>query len=240
MQDELEDIVRGATWQNLYDCLWTIATVRYVTRQQMAKHFPDAVWRQKIATKNKLELLVQKGFLKQSPDGVNVATSKAFSFLREHSDKNCQIIKLPSGTGERDSVYNSDQLLRIIQLPDFFALFYPVFYENKKDDQPFLIPDGAVFLKKENMAKLVFLEIERPKPDWQGYLEEKRWKYSLIARRTETWSEWWKAQCEKLGIGNCTFEEFGFMVWCIGSFQDDWPGWSFSNSITGEGIKSDE
>ena len=231
MQDELEEIKKGATWQNIYDCLWVIATVRYVTRQQMAKHFPDAVWRQKIATKNKLELLVQKGFLRQSADGVYVASSKAYKFLREHSGKNCQIIKLPSGTGERDSVYNSDQLLRIIQLPDFPVLFYPVFYKNKKDDQPFLIPDGAVVFKKDNMAKLIFLEIEMPKPDWQNYLEKKRWKYNLIARRPETWSEWWKAQCEKLGVGHCTFEEFGFTVWCVGDVKADWPGWIFSSDI---------
>ena len=215
MLGELEEIKKGATWQNIYDCLWTIATVRYVTRQQLAKHFPDEVWRKKIATKNKLELLVAKGFLKQSPDGVNVAASKTFSFLREYSGKNCQIVKLPSGTGERDSVYNSDDLLQVIQLTDFFALFYPVFYETKKDEQPFLIPDGALVLKKNNMAKLVFLEIERPKPDWQKYLEEKRRKYKLIAERDETWSEWWKVQCDKLGLTHCGYEKLASTLFLL-------------------------
>jgi hypothetical protein len=229
MQNELEEIKKGATWQNIYDCLWTIATVRYVTRQQLAKHYPDAVWQKKIATKKKLESLVQKEFLQQSPDGVFMATRKAVSLLKDFSNKNYKIIKLATGIGQRDSVYNTDLLLDIIRMPDVYALFYPVFRENQKDDQPFLIPDGAVVFKKDNSAKLVFLEIERPKPDWQRYLEEKRWKYNVIAGRTDTWSQWWKVQCEKLGISHCKLEEFGFTVWCLGEFKADWAGWNFSD-----------
>lgn len=227
MQNELEEIKKGATWQNIYDCLWTIATVRYVTRQQLTKHFPDAVWQKKIATKNKLEALAQKEFLEQSPDGVLMVTRKAVRLLKDYSDKNYEIIKLPKGVGQRDSVYNADVLLRIIQMPDYYALFYPVFHESKKDDQPFLIPDGAVIFKKNNMAKLVFLEIENEKPEWRDYLEAKRRKYDVIAGRLETWSEWWSNQCQKLRIRQCIQTEFGFSVWCIGKFKTDWAGWNF-------------
>jgi hypothetical protein len=231
MQNELEDIRKGATWQNIYDCLWTIATARYVTRQQLAKYFPEAVWLKKIATKKKLELLAQKGFLEQSPEGVLTATRKAVSLLKDYSDKRYEIIKLPKGIGQRDSVYNSDVILQVINMADFHALFYPVFHENKKDDQPFLIPDGAAVFKKDNRAKLVFLEIEKPKPDWQNYLDAKRRKYAVIAGRRETWSEWWSAQSQKLGLRQCQEEEFGFIVWCIGSYHADWPGWTFMETI---------
>ncbi|MFA7382855.1 MAG: hypothetical protein WC001_05345 [Desulfurivibrionaceae bacterium] len=232
MLDELEEIKRGATWQNIYDCLWTIATVRYVTRQQLAEHFSDAVWQKKIATKKKLELLVQKGFLEQSPDGVLMATRKAVSLLKDFSNKNYKIIKLPTGVGQRDSIYNTEMLLQIIRLPDFYALFYPVFREKPKDDQPFLIPDGAVVFKKDNMAKLVFLEIESPKPEWQNYLEEKRWKYKVIAERDATWAEWWKDQSHKLGLYHCEKDGFGFMVWCVGQLQANWSGWIFRHEIS--------
>lgn len=227
MLDELKEIQKGATWKNIYDCLWTIATVRYVTRQQLAKYFPDAVWQKKIATKGKLETLVKKGFLEQSPDGVLVATRKAVGLLKDFSEKNYRILKLPRGIGQRDGVTNTDELLQVMRLPGFYALFYPVFRENKNDDQPFLIPDGAVVFKKDNLARLVFLEIERPKPEWHGYLEEKRRKYDMIADRVETWSEWWRDQCEKLGLHHCEREAFGFQVWCVGEFQSNWPGWVF-------------
>lgn len=230
MQDELEDIKKGATWQNIYECLWTIATVRYVTKKQLDKSFPNEKWKKLIATKRKLNLFVQKGFLEQSPDGVFMATRKTVSLLKDFSNKNYKIIKLATGVGQRDSIYNTDLLLEIIKDPNN-TLFYPVFRENKKDDQPFLIPDGAVVFKKDNMAKLVFLEIERPKPDWQNYLEDKRWKYNVIAGRTETWSEWWRTQCEKQGISHCKFEDFGFTVWCIGEFKAQWVGWCFKETL---------
>lgn len=231
MKSELEDIVKGATWQNIYDCLWTIATVRYVTREQLVEHFPDAVWRMKIATKKKMDLLVKKGFLRTSSDGVMMATSKSFTFLTKFSGKNLELVKLPKGTGLRDSIYNTDVLLQIIRLSDFHALFYPVFHESPKDAQPFLIPDGAVVFKKDSMAKLVFLEIEREKPDWQNILEGKRRNYGVIAEKTETWSEWWKNQSQKLGLRQCEKGEFGFVVWCIGEFKADWPGWKFKESL---------
>lgn len=231
MLDELREIQKGATWQNIYDCLWTIATVRYVTRQQLAKYFSHLTWQPKIATKNKLELLVQKGFLEQTPDGVFMATRKAVSFLKDFSDKNYKIIKRPTGTGQRDSLYNTDLLLQIIKLPDFYALFYPVFHNSKKDDQPFLIPDGAVLFKKDNIAKLVFLEIESPKPEWQNYLADKRWKYKVIAERGETWAEWWKDQSQKLGLNQCKKDDFGFQVWCIGAFRAEWAGWVFKEGV---------
>lgn len=232
MLDELEDIQKGVGWKRIYHCLWVIATVRYVTQQQLTDHFPEANWVKMVATKPKLGKLVNRGFLEQSPDGVISATRKAVRLLKDYSDKNYEIIKLPKGIGQRDSLYNTDVLLQIIQLPDFYALLYPVFRESPRDDQPFLIPDGAVIFKKDNMAKLVFLEIERPKPDWQNYLEEKRWKYNLIAGRMGTWSEWWKEQSKKMGLRQCENGEFGFLIWCIGEIkQDDWQGWEFKERV---------
>lgn len=231
MKEELSEIKKGTTWERIYECLWVIATVRYVTYEQLKKYYPEEIWRKHVATKKKLNILVEKEFLRQSSDGVLMATRKAVSLLKEYSDKNYKIIKLPKGNGQRDSLYNTDVLLQILQLPDFHALFYPVFHESKKDDQPFLIPDGAVIFKKDHMARLVFLEIEKPKPDWLGYVEKKQWKYRVVAERQDTWAKWWQVQCERLGLNFCKIEEFGFIIWCIGEFDADWDGWEFKKKI---------
>ena len=232
MKHELAEIKKGATWQNIYDCLWVIGTVRYVSKRQLGAHFRDAVWQKKIASRKKLDILVQKGFLKQSPEEVLSLTPKGVTLLAEYSDYNTKIIKIAQGEGKRDSLYNTDVLLEIFQLSDFYALLYPVFYEKKKDDQPFLIPDGAVIFKKDNQAKLVFLEIEREKPDWHGHLQTKRVKYKAIAEKEETWSRWWRSACGDLGINHCRLEDFGFTVWCVGDFKEDWEGWEFTKYVT--------
>lgn len=231
MKDELQEIKKGTTWEKIYDCLWVIATVRYTTYDQLKKYFPNETWRKHVATKKKLKLLTEKEFLRQSPDGVLMATRKTVRLLQDYSDKNYKILKIPKGQGQRDSLYNTDTLLQIMLLPSFHALFYPVFHESKKDDQPFLIPDGAIVFKKDNLARLVFLEIENSKPDWQGYLEQKRWKYMAIAAKKETWEEWWQEQCIKLDLKFCSLEEFGFSVWCIGEFEENWMGWEFKKMI---------
>lgn len=228
---ELTEIKKGATWQNVYDCLWVIGSVRYTTRLQLQSHFRKAVWRKKIATTKKIDILVEKKYLKKSPEEVISLTPKAVTFLNEYSNYNTKIIKIAQGAGKRDSLYNSDILFQVMKSPHFYALLYPVFYENKKDTQPFLIPDGAVVFKRGNQARLIFLEIEREKPDWQSHLEGKRWKYKAIAEREDTWSEWWKSECRKLKLQHCEMENFGFAVWCIGDFTEDWPGWNFTQQV---------
>ena len=122
-------------------------------------------------------------------------------------------------------------LFQAVKLPDFYALFYPEFYENKTDSQPFLIPDGALVLKRDSQAKLVFLEIEKKKPDWEKHLEGKRWKYEKIAEREETCSIWWRHWCNLLKLNQCSFNEFGFVVLCIGELKEDWHGWEFKKAI---------
>ena len=102
MKAELADVKKGATWQNIYDTLWHIATVRYVTREQLKKAFPEKVWRKKCVTPKKLNLLVEKQFLKQLDNGALTLTAKGLKLLKEYSAYNTEIIKLPQGKGERE------------------------------------------------------------------------------------------------------------------------------------------
>jgi len=233
LKAELADVKKGATWQNIYDTLWHIATVRYVTRDQLKKAFPNKVWRKKIATPKKIGILLKKHFLNQSENEALTLTAKGLKLLKEYSNYNTSILKLAQGKGEKDTLYNTDVFLQAFKLDDFYTLFYPEFYENKTDSQPFLIPDGAVVLKRDNLAKLIFLEIEREKPDWETHIQGKRWKYETIAEREETWSEWWKESCGLLKIKHCSIKDFGFVIWCIGKYRPEnhWSGWYFNTKV---------
>lgn len=227
MKTELFELKQGATWQNIFDTLWHIATVRYVSLDQLKNAFFEQVWAKKCATPKKINILIEKGFLNISENGVLTASHKAVTFLRDYSSYNTDIIKLPLGKGERDTLYNTDVLLQAVKNPDFYALFYPDFYEDSHDQQPFLIPDGALILRKENKGRLIFLEIEREKPNWENYLKEKKWKYEAIAERQSTWSQWWLNWSRLLKLNHCPMDEFGFVVWCIGDFRAEWRGWEF-------------
>jgi hypothetical protein len=229
MKEELIGIQKGATWQNLYDTLWHIATVRYTSADRLKEALPKRVWRRKCATPKKLKALAESGYLNLSDTGVLTCTPKTLRLLKDHTHYNLDLIKLAQGSGEKDGPDNSVILLRLMQHEDFFALFYPEFRLTPKDDQPFLIPDGALVFKKDSKARLVFLEIERPKADWKNHLLKKKNKYELVAGDEKTWSEWWRHWCTALKLEICPLKEFGFTVWCIGSFRADWPGWEFKD-----------
>ncbi len=235
MKDELSELKKGATWQNVCDMLWHIGTVRYVTEAQLKKAFKKVTWCNKCVTPRKIAILSEKKYIALHENSAMSILAKGKEFLKTYSDFNTDLITIPKGTGGKDNLTNAEILLWIVQLPDFFALFYPDsdFYENPGDHQPFLIPDGALLFRRGDKAKLVFLEIENPKPNWLEHLESKKWKYSVIAKRKETWSVWWLKMCEKLQIRHCPMDEFGFGVWCIGDFKPDseWPGWTFKKDV---------
>lgn len=240
MKEELEEVRKGATWQNVYDTFWHIATVRYATYELLKQAFPKdkmvrgkkAIWCEKCVTPKKLDYLVEKKFLTRTADGVLTATARAVEFLDVYSDYNTAIIKPAQGQGGRDMVYNTSIFLEALWRDDFFALFYPDdIRQNPKDDQPFLRPDAALILRQGDQAKLVFLEVERKKPDWENHIQGKRRKYEIMAEREETWSVWWRRWCDKLKFKHCAISDFGFSVWCIGEFRADWDGWSFKNTM---------
>lgn len=243
MKAELEDIKGGQArdWKNFYDLLWTVGLVRYTTQKQLLEAFKDATWRKKCATPKVMAALVSKGFLARPAKEVFTLTAKGKEFLRvcaepEYPEYNTALIKLATGQGERDTLYNTAALLEVLKLPDFYALFYDEFYEKPSDKQPWLIPDACLVLRRQDQekghqAKLIFLEIENKKPEanWREYLEGKRRKYSVIGQRLETWLEWWKRWCGLLRLKLCPVEEFGFLVWCIGDFRADWEGWKYGS-----------
>uniref|UniRef100_UPI001B7FEBBB hypothetical protein n=1 Tax=Desulfatibacillum aliphaticivorans TaxID=218208 RepID=UPI001B7FEBBB len=174
-----------------------------------------------------------RGYLKLTPQNVFMATAKGFDFLKAHAEAeypekyNTALIRLAEGQGKGDTLHKTDAFLKLIQDPDFYALFYPEFYKSPGDQQAFLIPDGALILRRGGKAKLIFLEVENPKPNWKSHLEGKRAKYEAIGREVTTWDKWWRHWSEVLNLRFCPREQFSFSVWCIGDFEADWVGWKF-------------
>jgi len=230
MKTELQPLKgKGRTWENFYHTLWVIATVRYVTRKQLNDAFPKAVWCNKCVTPKILSGLAERGFLSITEEEVLTATPKAIRLLASCSGYNTDIIRPAEGRGEGDALQKAEAFLRLLQLPDFFVLFYPEFRKTPRDDQPFLIPDAALVLKRENKARIIFLEVERRKSNWQAHLEGKREKYEVLARDLGTWDEWWRSWCGPLRLKHCPVEEFSFSVWCLAETRHDWQGWRFLN-----------
>jgi hypothetical protein len=232
VRDDLKGLKGGSarTWENFFDTLWTIATVRYVTCDQLKKAFPEATWRKKCATPKMLTGLADLGYLTRTEAGVFSATAKAIDLLKECSKHNTEIIKPAGGKGEGDSLVKAEAFLDLIKQPEFFALFFPEFYESPRDAQPFLVPDGALVLRRDGKAKLAFLEIERPKSNWEDHLRGKKTKYEWIAGQEKTWAEWWAQWCQALKLEPCAREEFGFSILCIGGVSfaaENWKGWKF-------------
>ncbi len=195
MKNELEELKKGATWQNVYDAFWYIALARYVTYQQLKRAFPpdekSNIWCNKIITPKKIELAVEHGLI-DNANGVLRLTRQGLEFLKTYSTLNTNIIKLAEGKGEKDKLHNADIVLELIKHKYFYAVFYPDFYKNPRDNQPFLIPDGALILKKDDTAKLIFLEIENKKPNWEEHLNGKKGKYEIIEKDYRTWDVWWR------------------------------------------------
>ncbi len=229
MKEELKDIKKGATWQNIYETLWHIATVRYCTQEQLKTAFPKNVWRRKCATPKKIKIMVEAGYLKQSETDVITATHKTINLLKTYSDYNTDIIKLGKGEGGKDTLFNTEIFFQLMELPNFFAIFYPEFYEHPGDQHVWLVPDACLLLKDSDQIKMQFIEIERPKPDWEKHLWGKKLKYEKIAQDINTWNEWWRYWSKVLKINLCPIEDFGFSIWCVGSDSFGWPGWKFSN-----------
>lgn len=242
LKDELkENVQKGTTWQNIYDALWHIGTIRYGTYEQLKNVFGKNTWAGKVLTlkskkrDGKIPILKNLGYINHYDNDVLTLTEKGLEFLKIYSEYNTDIIQLPTGSGKKDGIYNAEVLMRVIKLPEFHALFYADsdFYENPRDHQAFLVPDAALVLKRGDKARLLFLEIENQKPNWANHVEGKKWKYSTIAKRLDTWDVWWRKKCQALKLDHCPIDEFGFSVWCIGGYKpdNDWPGWIFTEDV---------
>jgi len=210
---ELADLVKGASYNQLFQLLYKVALIRYATPEHLKRiNF-------KIGTVNKAAKLNEFGLLNTYPTGISVITDKGLNLLKENGYNIGHIAKKLQGNGFGDEPVISSVILDLMDEADFHTVFYPHF--------DFLIPDCAVVWKKDDKVKLQFVEVETEKGNWQGYLEKKKANYELLAQDFDIYDKWWRRWSDILRLPLCSVEDFCFSVLCISELSFEWKGWNF-------------
>lgn len=224
LEERYPDIIgllkTGISFKHFTDFLYTLALVKYATYEHL--NFVS----NKLGTRPKIEKLTELGYLETYPQGVSVITRKSLELLEEQEYNTEVIAQRVTGEGLKDEICKTTCKLHYMQQPYFHSLFHPSFTEIGTL-HPFLIPDFAVVEKKDDKARLFFVEVETEKYNWKEYLENKRRKYDIIAADPDIYNKWWKKWASALRLQVCPEKEFCFHIVCIGKFKADWEGWNF-------------
>ncbi|MFH1052773.1 MAG: hypothetical protein V1779_17775 [bacterium] len=121
--------------------------------------------------------------------------------------------EIPKGKGDINELNNTDVFIQALKLPDFYFLLYPNF--------EYLIPDALMVLKQNYQYKLVFIEVEAQKPNWDSYLENKLQNYIKLSQNIDVYN-YWISVAPKLKLRIPTIDEFKFTVAIIGNITKDW------------------
>jgi len=211
---ELADLVKGASYNQLFQLLYKVAIIRYATPEHLKRiNF-------KLGTVNKTAKLNEIGLLCTYPTWVSVITDKGLNLLKDNDYNIGHIAKKLQGNGSGDEPVISSVILDLMAEADFHTVFYPHF--------DFLIPDCAVVWKKDGNVKLQFVEVETKKGNWQEYLEKKKTNYDLIARDFDIYDKWWRRWSDILKLPLCPIESFCFSVRCYSGIKFNWRGWDFA------------
>jgi hypothetical protein len=213
---ELADLIKGASYNQLFQLLYKVALIRYATPEHLKRISS------KIGTVNKTAKLNDLGLLSTYPTGVSVITVKGLNLLKENGYNIGHIAKKLQGTGSGDEPIISSVILDLMDEPDFHTVFYPHF--------DFLIPDCAVVWKKDDKVKLQFVEVETKKGNWQEYLEKKKANYELIAQDFDIYDKWWRRWSGILKLPMCPVDNFCFSVRCYSEIIFEWEGWKFNGA----------
>jgi len=222
---ELQPIAHGSSYDRIFRLLYYVALLKYATQEQVQSiNFPGAG---KIATKKKFHALRELGYLRSGSQDPPIfsCTAKAYQVLKLEKHDLKLLPAIPKGDGAE--IYNTDILIQAIKLPNYYAILYPQFPQEK----PYIIPDALLVLKEESRYQLNFLEIEAKKPDWDLHLQTKYDGYKRLAKDIQVYN-YWKAYSGYLKLPCPPVEQFKFRVIVIGSIQKDWGnGFEFRSEL---------
>lgn len=224
----------GGSWLKMVDFLYKIRTVRYITYKQiMVLGDTDHPNGEKFKPiRKRADDLAKIGYLykfvhNETGAGVYRATQKTTDLLKSLNFNITLLQPEPTGDGGVDSISKTDVFIQALKLPNFKALLFPRFPK----DTPYLIPD-ALLVEAESDIKyrLSFLEVETEKPDWDNYLENKKYNYERLGKDDQVY-RYWENVSEHLGLKKPTKEQFKFCVVCHGKIKKEWRGWEFRKEI---------
>jgi hypothetical protein len=191
--DELADLIpfkAGATWSALWQIFYYTRLLKYVHRS----HYPQIkISYNKICTDKNLHKLCQLGYFNSPQKDVYCATNKVLPILKE-ADFFTELLPSESvGKGDINELNNTRVFISLIKQEHFYTFLYPNF--------DYLIPDALmVSLDKENKRyRLIFLEVERKKPNWKEWLENKKLNYSKLATDYRFYTKW-QDYCNIIGF----------------------------------------
>jgi hypothetical protein len=192
---ELEPLTKGSSYQQLFDLLYKAGQLRYFQKSHLNKLNP------KLGTPKKLQALVELNFLTCNNSQVYNITQKTKDLLHQEG-YNCKILaETVSGEGNPHNLFLSSVILEEMK-DDFYCAAYPSFTD--------LIPDALIVYKKPDAYRLLFLEVENEKADWENYIKGKKEKYKRLSQDYEIWDKWFRRWSRILELPFCKIEDFKF------------------------------
>lgn len=204
----------NASFELIWNMFWDIRLLKYVRQSDLKLINPDYT---KICSKNKLLELCQQGYLRTVDEDIFVATDEVLDILKL-AGKNISLLpRSIDGAGNINDINNTSVFIEAMNLPHYYHLFFPRFPLEK----PYLIPDALLVLKDTDKYKLIFLEIEAGKSNWDTYLENKHQNYLRLASDIKAYNYWCNC-CAKLGWTKPDINDFKFSVMIIGHIKKEW------------------
>ena len=161
------------------------------------------------------------GYLKSPQRELYCATDKVLPVL-DAAGFNIDILPAePVGKGDSNELHNTDVFVEAIKLEHFCALVYPQFWQ-KQGGQAYLIPDALLVLHDKicKKYKLLFLEIEAEKPNWNEWIDRKRENYLKLSKDIGFYNYWEKiAPC--LGLSCPEHAKLKFSVCFVGEIKKE-------------------
>ncbi len=224
-KSELKPLISGGSYTAVYRLLYFASLLKYVTQTHLKAIGFSGVG--KVATKKKLLTLHECGYLRLANEtlGIYSTTIKTLQLLKALGRDLKLLPSVPKGTGAE--IYNTDVFVKALNLPNYYALLFPQFPQDK----PYIIPDALLVLKEDNRYQLNFLEIEAEKPNWEHYLQTKYDSYKRLARDPQVYN-YWKAFSRHIQLPCPSIKDFKFRVMIIGSISKYWgPGFEFRSEL---------
>ena len=191
---ELEPLIKGASFKQLFDFLHTAYLLRFTNKDQLNR------LNNKFGTPKKLAKLVELGFFVFN-EAYSI-TQKTLTILKDESY--LTVVKIPDGNFTVHYLDISNFLQKEMEKDDFFTVFYPNF--------SYLIPDCCLIRKNERGYKIQFVEVENKKPAWIEYLYQKQKLYERLATDRDIYLKWWKKYADRLELPYPKEEDFCFDV----------------------------
>jgi hypothetical protein len=214
VKSQIRPIASGGSLNDVYRLLYHVSLLKYSTYDLLQKTHHTAF---KVATKPKLNQLVKLGYINSKFDiytanRLTIEILKKIKIAKRRIDIDL-LPNLPEGYGNINELNNTEIFVQALNLDNYHCLLFPNF--------GYVRPDALLVLKQDSQYKLTFLEIEKPKSNWESYLDQKRINYLKLSQDIEVYN-YWMSVVDKLGLSPVELSDFKFTVTIVSSIKKDW------------------